>query len=875
MSKNLVLSLLVVVVLAIALLAVPRPVTAQLNGGWVDEIVFSVLDQDQAVASVSSGDTDVYVFSLDSPTDKIAAQNDPNINVMQAFSGFKGLALNPVPHGPTVGGFNPFTVREIREAMNWAFDREFIVSEFAGGFAIPMTTAHFSVEPGFVRDVAWFAKQEAKYAFDFAKAKSVVDAAMGGVTGASLVGGKWQVSGENVEVIIVQRIEDYRFDIGAYVATVIDDLGFTSVLDPSPFDEALDTVYFSDPTRGAWHMYTEGWGATGFTQFDDGQAPFFYADIFGAIYDEYVSPQSVEVPCQALDQSQYADLNERRDLLRACIEEGMMDPVRVFLEADSDVYIYNEGVSGFTFDIFAGNQNFWGLRNVRIDGATGGTLQVAQPIHTGSAWNIWGGFTDVYSEYQRKAFVDPGVITHPHLGVTIPFRADFEVTTVGPTGQMDVPEDALFWNTSSSAYEAVGAGVTSKSMVEYTYTWGEWHHGELITMDDVKMTLAYMMRLADTLDGDLAALSPAVADDTAFVRFNTSFRGVKFVDDDTAVVWMDTWNPDETLIANRADIWPEYPWELNALMAASVLNNETSFNDEDAGLLGNVELDLAKGPTFPFLDAQLANLSAIAVNFIPAGLDGAGNITDAEATARWAALNSWRTAGTTVGNFMVSNGPYFLDQYITTPEGAVYKAKRTGYPFDINKWEFLAEIKVPDVTLGPAPQVKLSFPAIFTFTTTLAGESYDLIAQTGWLITDPATRDVLFDGVAFQTGPGAWAVQLTGAQTATLAEGTFEFTSIVVGLEAALPVVSRQTFTALDLEKAILADLTNTLDIAIAGFGDEIDALTNAVDDAVAVADSATALANTLLIIAIIGVVVAVIAIVGLVVMMRRLPPRT
>jgi peptide/nickel transport system substrate-binding protein len=32
---------------------------------------------------------------------------------------------------------NPFGVREIREAMNWLLDRDYIVQEIMGGLAIP------------------------------------------------------------------------------------------------------------------------------------------------------------------------------------------------------------------------------------------------------------------------------------------------------------------------------------------------------------------------------------------------------------------------------------------------------------------------------------------------------------------------------------------------------------------------------------------------------------------------------------------------------------------------------------------------------------------------------------------------------------------
>lgn len=855
MKKVIAVAVLVAFLLATAAVAVPRPVAAQVMGPWADEIVFSIVPQPQAVLSVSSGDTDVYIFGLDLASDVRSARDDPNVITYETTGGgVRSLQFNPVPHGPTVPGFNPFTIQAIREAMYWAVDRAVIVNDVYEGLGTKMWTAFSSGEPTFVRDAAFFVTLEAFYDYDPQKALDVVTAEMAKVPGSALVNGKWQVDGAPVVVKIFHRTGDPRFEVGIYVATRVDALGFTSQLVPGDFPAARVGPLFGDPTAGDWHIYTGGWGGGGFVQFDDTTAPFFYnGDLGVSLWDFYTPPASLTIPCDRLEISDYVDLDERRDLLRACVSEGLKDGIRHFLKADLDVVITNSATTNPTVNLAASFLNSFSMKTARKDGVVGGTLQIGQPIHTLSAWNNWGGFTDVYSENQHQQFSDVGAANHPHLGTTIPFRSEFVIETVAPS-TMDVPEDAQRWDVATSQFVDVGAGLETRSKVTYTYNWGSWHHGMPITMDDVLSNLMMIFRFGDDA-GDLGILSPSVHDLTGIQIFMDQFKGFKVLDADTLVVWIDSWNPDTTLIAGDGDIWPEYPWELNAVMSRSVIDNGTEFHDTDALAVQNDALDLVKGPGLVSLSDALTSLST--VNFIPAGLEG--NITTAEATARWAALNDWWTAK---GHLMVTDGPFFVDSISTTPQGTVLKAFRTGYPFDVNKWDAFATIRVPEVIIGPAPEVIQTFPATFGFTTTLVGQPYDLIGQANWLVSDPATREVLFIGDAVRSGVGTWDVTLSAEQTTALTEGTYELKTIVVGTEAGLPVVTTKTFTSLSLSTAILAELSDILNTRLAEFEDTLSSAAATADSAVAAADAAIALTQVVLTVAIVAIIIAAVAVV-------------
>ena len=115
--------------LAAGAFAIPPRAAAQAFGGYADSLVFSVVPQDQAIGAVSSGDIDMYAVPLATVRDKQAARDDPNISVVEAAGPSYNMLVNPV--APVDGNFNPFTIREIREAMLWAYDRDFIAAEIA------------------------------------------------------------------------------------------------------------------------------------------------------------------------------------------------------------------------------------------------------------------------------------------------------------------------------------------------------------------------------------------------------------------------------------------------------------------------------------------------------------------------------------------------------------------------------------------------------------------------------------------------------------------------------------------------------------------------------------------------------------------------
>src|SRR5207247_704761 len=67
------------------------------------------------------------------------------------------------------------------------------------------------------------------------------------------------------------------------------------------------------------------------------------------------------------------------------------------------------------------------------------------------------------------------------------------------------PPDAQVYNPASGAWEAVAPGTNARSEVTFNYTFGNWHHGPAMDMNDVLYDVALIARRAG---GDVAAHDP-------------------------------------------------------------------------------------------------------------------------------------------------------------------------------------------------------------------------------------------------------------------------------------------------------------------------------------------------------------------------------
>src|SRR5206468_1728644 len=153
------LAILVMVALLAAGLVVLTPgrVTAQTtrHGGWADSIIWSLQsDGSQATAGMDAGTLDMWLYFYGTQATLSAAQQDPNIGLITVAGSTEDMLFNPAATNATAAGsiFNPFSVREVRTAMNYLIDRSYIAREIYGGAAFPMTAVESSQTPEYARN---------------------------------------------------------------------------------------------------------------------------------------------------------------------------------------------------------------------------------------------------------------------------------------------------------------------------------------------------------------------------------------------------------------------------------------------------------------------------------------------------------------------------------------------------------------------------------------------------------------------------------------------------------------------------------------------------------------------------------------------------
>jgi peptide/nickel transport system substrate-binding protein len=761
---------------------IPTAALAQpAKGPYVDEIIFFLEpDESKAIKMLDAGDMHLYLWPPKKIEDKTFAEQSPNIGIIKVTPGLYNLQVNPVP---TEEGFNPFSIKEVREALNLLIDREFIAKELMKGFAIPHITLFHPQTPDYARVADYMKIIESQYQYDPDKAKEMIFNALG-KAGAVYRDGKWYYKDEPIVIKFVIRTEDIRRDIGSYVAIQLEKLGFEVDRVMSPAAKAIPLVYGGDPTKGQWHLYTEGWAFIAITAYDDTYPEFMFVSPYsGRIFEFYQpSPLLVDLATK-LSRAEYKNLDERNEWIKKLTKLTIEDSARVWLVAEIGIFAHHKSLTNVVYDLFGGAWSRYSLRSLKFTDKVGGTVKVGVKAIFASAFNPVGGLTWLYEEYIRSTYEDMGVWYHPHTGRFMPVRAQFKVETKGPDGTLSVPADALKYNTKSGKYENVGDGVTATSKVTFDFAMGKWHHGQDIKIVDILAALAHLYEVAnpDSPIYDIAAIQPV---QQVFIE---KFKGIKIIDKDTVEVYIDYWHPDETFIAYQADVWVGLPWEVYAVMDKAIANKELAWTDSRAEELGVEWLDLAKGPSIPILKKYLDELKA--QNFIPKAIEEF--VTADEAKARWDALANWYSK---MGHFQVSNGPFYFVKADTVANQITVRAFRD-YVYPPNRWDELVIPKVPEISLKAPAEVAPGVAATFTIRSVLRGVPYDAV-DIKYMVVDP-TGNVVLRGAAIGKGGGEFTIELSKEETSLLIPGTYELLVIAVGREAALPRLTSATFTVI------------------------------------------------------------------------------
>jgi peptide/nickel transport system substrate-binding protein len=835
MKKGTLLTIALMVI-ALTSLAVPMPFVAAQEEAQpvVDTIIFKSLDQALAAAALKAGDIDFYIFNL-APNHIETIVDDPDVAIYHAPAGVDGIGVNPAPSTDTE--FNPFSIKDVRFAVNYLINRDWIVNQVYQGGAAPMYTHQSSYDPDYVTIYDIVAKYE--FGYDLTSASALIDPALT-AAGCTMQEGKWYYEGEPVTVKFVIRTEDQRRDEGDQIATALEAVGFTVDRMYMQFGQAIPIVYGSDPAELQWHLYTEGWGKSALTKYDSSTINQFHAPWYTWM-PGFLEPGFWSYTNDTIDELGLAIFNgefksraERDMLYRNMTEMAIQDAVRLYCITSLDAHITLASMSGLTEDLGTGLRSPWNLReayNTDWNLSESNTLTIGS-LHIWTetcVYNPIKGHDDVYSVDIRNLLLDPFVYPNPFTGIPQPFRKDYEVTTAGPDGTLNVPSDAWIWDNSTDMFVSVPEywgedSVTAMSKVVFdssNYIGDKWHHNGTIRWADVVWSIQQFYEIAyDTEKSGLEGVTAAYLQSIL-----PKFKGYKINrNDNTLTVWVDYWHFDENYIANYADMldidtpFAHYPWEVLAAMDQVVfVDGEYAYSQSASDRLNVPWLSLVLSEHAMDVNAAVQALDFSELEHI-FNVTGTIYYSESDLNARKTLCNAWFNLH---DNMVINDGPFYLDSFSAAGDSAVLKAFRDpSYPIEQGTWDYgrptppeITRVGIPTVVPGGAS----------SFVIELSG-----VPEMGvlYLIKDPLTGVILDTGTAEPITASKFQISLSSDFTSDLMPGLYELSIAGFSEEVALLSTAREFFDVFNvnpLEEAF-QDVGSSVSTEISTVNDNLSA---------------------------------------------------
>jgi peptide/nickel transport system substrate-binding protein len=798
---------------------VPVAAATTRKGGWLDEIVMSVISSDSAITQLEAGAIDIYANGLSSKD--LPALRNSGLSYSTSSGLYYDLLFNPAEFSD--GSLNPFTNRKIREATNWLFDRDYINQEVYAGGALPKYFAITTQFPDYA-DLADTARRlEAYYAYNLEQAREVITEEMEGM-GAELVGGKWQFNGEPVTLIYLIRSDSdgTRIPIGEYTAAQLEEVGFTVDRQPKTGSEASPIWIGSQPTDGLWHMYTAAWSAT---ILDRDQSNIFqemYLDSSAQgipVFLENVSDPEFKQLGDALATAQFATIEERHDMMARALELSLQDSLQVF-HIDGKNYIpYNNDLVA-TADLAAGveGSSIYPF-TMRWRDQEGGTVRWATQDLFAEPWNPIAGSNWAFDQGAIRATNSAyGEVAYdPYTGLVWPMRmerADVLVKEGLPVSktldwvglefapEITVPEDAwVDWDAENQVFITAGEkfpeGSTALRMTTQYYPADmfetvKWHDGSNLSSADIVMNMIMTF--------DRAKPESAIYDEQAvpaFDAFMQTFKGFKIVSTDPLVVeyYSDNYSLDAELNINF--IFPTYTfaegsWSMIAVSNMAEAGGELAYSIDKAGVAEIEQTSYVGGPALEVLNKYLDQ--AIEEVTIPYAATLGEFLSEEEAAARYQAVKDWYEAQ---GHFWIGTGPYYLDQAFLTEKSLVLK-HFADYPDSADRWSEFGEPKLAEVEIDGPGQVTIGEEAVFDIFIDFDGAPYpaDEIKMAKFLLYD-ANNEIVAVEEAEMVEDGLYQVVLDAETTAKLEAGSNKLEVAVVPFP-----VSQPTFATLEFVTA-------------------------------------------------------------------------
>ncbi len=801
------------------------------HGGWLDEIVFSVVDGDSAVSQIQAGAIDFFSFGLAS--DKFPAIKEAGVSTTQSFGSYYGISFNPAVFTDTTQ-LNPFSNRKIREATNWLIDRNYINQEIYAGGSLPRLLPITTQLVEYTNLIETARALESKYAYNVERAREVVDAemvAMGAELGAD---GTWQYNGEPVTLIFLIRSDGdgTRKPIGDYFANQLESVGFTVDRQYKTSSEAFPIWLGTTAADGQWSMYTAGYISSGFASLRDesGNIQQSYLNTSVQASEPFISnisdPEFQKLG-DDLAQGNYTSKEERDAMMARALELSLEDSLFVWIVDQQTYSPYNNNVQ-VTFDLATGPEaTNVGPYNLRFKDQEGGSMKVGTNDLFTQPWNTVGGSNWVWdSNIMRSTTMGTsnaggggGLMADPFTGLAWPQRIasaelvykeglninkNLDWLTVTSVPQIDVPADAwIDWDATEQRWITVGEKfpdgltVNVKSVVVYPddlFDTVKWHDGSPLSVGDFVMALIQGIDPGKP-ESPIYDESLALSIDAGLV----SFKGYRITSTDPLTIesYTDAYVSDAEL--NVAPLWPQSPfglsgensWQVFAISNLAEAGGELAYTQTKADDAQIENTSWVGGPSLEILVKYLDQ--AAAESYIPYEPTLGQYITKEEADLRYANLKKWYEDH---GHFWVGTGPYYLDQVFVTEKSLVLK-NNSEFVDLADRWSIFSEAKIATTLLDGPGQVKVGSEETFDVSINFGDQPYLLsdIARVKYILYD-ATGAVVSVGDATPVADGQYQVTLSAEETGKLPTGSARLEVAVVPIPVAVPSFTSFDFVA-------------------------------------------------------------------------------
>ena len=674
--------------LVLLLAVITLPAVFAEKGSFVDEVKFiQYLDENTALEEVRYGNLDIYYSRISS--DRIESQDSRDgIQVFASSGGSYSILVNP----SISDKFNPFSITDVRFALNYLVDRNLIVNELLGGHGKPMISNYGMYAADYLSIIDEIESFHFEYNPSYAN-DLITDSLEN--AGAEKIHDIWYHDGEQIEISFFIRSDDpIRKSIGEILSYELENIGFKVKKDFGDLNKAFVVVYGSNPAMQKWHLYTEGWGSSGFSKYDSVGLAQMYSPWFSNMpgnndptYWNYKNDY-IDTLTQKIYIGDFTSAQERISLIEEATKEGVNESVRIFLASKTDQFIANENVDGVINALGAGITTRFTPINANSD--TNSLVIGVKQIYQG-AWNPIAGFSDTYSNQVWLNLYDPGVFSHPFTGKIIPIRTGWEVENFGNDKKISVPEDAIVWDIDNQKWKQVGIDQYSISKITFDLILGDWHHNQKMDMNDILYSIYFLSEWGSaphendkTYDSEYSAQA---------IQNAKTLIGIKPLDDNTIEVYVDYWHFDEAEIAGWATPWSSMPWEIMTSMEDAVLDGNVSFSRSGAVSKNVNWLSLIVPNDSQIIRQHLIELKES--GHIPSSLQGSEYDWE-YFEGRYNAAINWIDQN---NHAVISNGPFYLDNY--SPESrtiTINSFDSDEYPFESGKWEKFEQVKFPKIT---------------------------------------------------------------------------------------------------------------------------------------------------------------------------------